>query len=132
MWERSWLSSPARRPASSAAPPTTSIPPSPPEQANDPPQSKGRPTTKREDTVPTTYDASNARNLPRALANLSPKVRWDDGDGHMIEGKEAVAKHWTEQWQKADAKIEIERLAWQGSELRVAVRLDVRNADGSR
>lgn len=68
--------------------------------------------TKREDAVRSTYDAYNARDLPRALA--------------------AVARHWADQWRQADAKVEIEHLAWQGEELRLAVRLDVCKPDGSR
>ena len=87
---------------------------------------------KREDTVHAIYDAYNARDLPLALAQLAPDVSWDDGKGNMIEGKDAVAKHWTDQWREADAKVEIERLAWHGAELRLAVLLDVRKADGSR
>ena len=87
---------------------------------------------KREDTVRSTYDAYNARDLPRALANLSADVDWDDGEGNMIHGKDAVARHWADQWRLADAKVEIDHLAWQGEELRLAVRLDVRKPDGSR
>ena len=86
----------------------------------------------REDAVRSTYDAYNARDLPRALANLSADVDWDDGEGNMLHGKDAVARHWADQWRQADARVEIEHLAWQGSELRLAVRLDVRKPDGSR
>ena len=87
---------------------------------------------KREDSVRSTYDAYNARDLPRALANLSADVDWDDGEGNMLHGKDAVARHWADQWRRADAKVEIERLAWQGEELRLAVRLDGSKPDGSR
>ena len=87
---------------------------------------------KREDTVRSTYDAYNARDLPRALANLSADVEWDDGEGNMLHGKDAVARHWAQQWRQADAKVAIEHLAWQGEELRLAVRLDIRKPDGSR
>ena len=87
---------------------------------------------KREDAVRATYDAYNARDLPRALANLSADVDWDDGEGNTLHGKDAVALHWADQWRQADAKIEIEHLRWQGEELRLAVRLDVRKPDGSR
>jgi nuclear transport factor 2 (NTF2) superfamily protein len=87
---------------------------------------------KREDAVRSTYDAYNARDLPRALANLSADVEWDDGEGTMLHGKDAVARHWAQQWRQADANVEIEHLAWQGEELRLAVRLDVRKPDGSR
>ena len=75
---------------------------------------------KREDAVRSTYDAYNARDLPRALANLSADVDWDDGEGNMLHGKDAVARHWAEQWRQADAKVEIEHLAWQGEELRLS------------
>ena len=87
---------------------------------------------KREDVVRSTYDAHNARDLPRALANLSADVEWDDGEGNMLHGKDAVARHWADQWRQADAKVEIEHLVWQGSELRLSVRLDSRAPDGSR
>jgi ketosteroid isomerase-like protein len=87
---------------------------------------------KREDVVRSTYDAYNARDLPRALANLSADVEWDDGEGNMLHGKDAVARHWADQWRQADAKVEIEHLVWQGSELRLSVRLDSRAPDGSR
>jgi SnoaL-like domain len=87
---------------------------------------------KREDAVRSTYDAYNARDLPRALANLSAEVDWDDGEGNMVHGKDAVARHWADQWRRADAKVEIEHLTWHGSELRLGVRLDSRSPDGSR
>jgi ketosteroid isomerase-like protein len=87
---------------------------------------------KREDAVRSTYDAYNARDLPRALANLSADVEWDDGKGGTLQGKGAVARHWIDQWRLVDAKVEIERLAWQGDVLRLDVRLDVRKPDGSR
>jgi ketosteroid isomerase-like protein len=86
----------------------------------------------REDAVRSTYDAYNARDLPRALAHLSADVEWDDGAGNMLHGKDAIARHWAGQWRQADAKVEIEQLSWQGGELRLAVRLDVRKLDGSR
>jgi hypothetical protein len=85
-----------------------------------------------EDAVRTTYEAYNARNLPLALANLAPDVNWDDGQGNMIEGKDAVAKHWADQWRQADATVEIEQLAWHGAELRLAILLDVRKPNGRR
>ena len=87
---------------------------------------------RREDAIRSTYAAYNARDLLRALANLSADVDWDDGEGNMLHGKDAVARHWADQWRQADAKVEIEHLAWQGEELRLAVRLDIRKPDGSR
>jgi hypothetical protein len=86
----------------------------------------------REDAVRSTYDAYNARDLPRALAHLSADVDWDDGAGNMLHGKDVVARHWADQWRRADAKVEIEHLTWHGSELRLGVRLDSRSPDGSR
>jgi nuclear transport factor 2 (NTF2) superfamily protein len=85
-----------------------------------------------EEAVRITYDAYNARDLPRVLANLAPDVEWDDGAGNMLRGKEAVAAHWREQWRKADARVAIETLAWHGAMLRLTIRLDVRKPDGSR
>jgi nuclear transport factor 2 (NTF2) superfamily protein len=87
---------------------------------------------KREDAVRSTYDAYNARDPTRALANLSADVEWDDGEGNMLHGKDAVARHWADQWRQADAKVEIEHLAWRGDTLRLAVRLDLRKPDGCR
>jgi ketosteroid isomerase-like protein len=86
----------------------------------------------REDAVRSTYDAYNARDLPRALAHLSADVDWDDGAGNMLHGKDGVARHWADQWRQADAKVEIEHLAWLGGDLCLAIRLDVRKPDGSR
>lgn len=85
-----------------------------------------------EDAVRQTYATYNARDLPRALENLASDVEWDDGTGNMLRGKAAVAAHWREQWQKADAKVEIETLVWQGPALVIGILLDVRAAETGR
>jgi hypothetical protein len=87
---------------------------------------------KPEDAVRSTYDAYNARDLTGALANLSPDVDWDDGEGHMLHGKEAIAAHWEEQWRTADARVGIKHLKWARAQLCVNVQLDTRRPDGAR
>jgi ketosteroid isomerase-like protein len=87
---------------------------------------------KQEDAVRMTYAAYNARDLARAREALAPDVQWDDGSGSMIKGKNAVAKHWTEQWRKADAKVQIEKLSRHGSTFHLVVSIDVRVSRESR
>src|SRR4029450_9597683 len=58
----------------------------------------GKVMMRREDAIRSTYAAYNARDLLRALANLSADVDWDDGEGNMLHGKDAVARHWADQW----------------------------------
>jgi SnoaL-like domain len=60
-----------------------------------------------QETVRAAYDAYNRRDLKAGLARLTPGVRWDDGKGHMVQGLDAVAAHWQEQWRSADARVEI-------------------------
>ena len=85
-----------------------------------------------EEAVHSTYDAYNVRDLSRALANLSPDVDWDDGAGHMLHGKDAVARHWQDQWRTADAHVAIKQLEWARAQLRASVQLTTRKPDGAQ
>jgi len=85
-----------------------------------------------EQRVRTTYDAFNARDERQALAGLHTDVRWDDGEGHMLSGKQAVAEHWREQWQKADAKLQIDSMERDGADLIVFATLNFSQLGGAR
>src|SRR5687768_2417029 len=84
-----------------------------------------------EQHVRLTYDAFNKRDEATALAGLAENVRWDDGEGHVLTSRQSIARHWREQWQKADAKILIESTQWSGPELILEVTLKTRQADGT-
>jgi hypothetical protein len=72
------------------------------------------------------YEAFNARDIDTALAHLHPKVQWDDGEGHMLEGHAAVRRHWQQQWAAADPKIEILELRDGPEDISARVRLSTR------
>ena len=84
-----------------------------------------------EQQVRVTYDAFNERDETTALAGLAENVRWDDGEGHMLTSRQSIARHWREQWQKADARILIASMQWSGPELIVEVTLQTRQDGGA-
>ena len=84
-----------------------------------------------EQRIRKTYDAFNERDETTALAGLDPEVRWDDGEGHMLIGKQAVAVHWREQWRKTDARVLIDSMEWQDGALILGVTLHVKQANGT-
>jgi hypothetical protein len=84
-----------------------------------------------EQCVRATYEAFNEHNEAAALAGLALDVRWDDGAGHMLAGKQSVAEHWREQWREADAKLQIGSMQWNGPELIVFATLQTRQPDGT-
>jgi hypothetical protein len=85
-----------------------------------------------EQRVHVTYEAFNQRDESSALAGLTSDVRWDDGEGHMLTDKQSIAGHWRQQWQSADAKILIDSMHWDGSELILLVTLKTKRSDGTR
>ncbi len=84
------------------------------------------------DALRQTYDAYNRRNLAQALANLSPDVDWDDGQGHMLHGPQAVASHWTDEWRTADARVVIQDAAQAGDRIELQITLDTKSEGGER
>jgi hypothetical protein len=78
-----------------------------------------------------TYDAFNVRDESTALAGLATNIRWDDGEGHTLTDKQSIARHWREQWQKADAKILIDGLQQNGPDLIVLATLQTKQPDGT-
>ena len=85
-----------------------------------------------EQLLRTTYQAFNDRDEQAALAGLHADVRWDDGKGHMLAGKNAVAGHWREQWRQADTTIRIDSMEWRGPELMVSATLQFNGPNGQR
>ncbi|HEX5183344.1 MAG TPA: nuclear transport factor 2 family protein [Allosphingosinicella sp.] len=83
-----------------------------------------------EDVIRRTYEAYNRRDLDGALAGLDPRIVWDTGEGHAVRGKAAVAEHWRAEWEKADARVGIDRLERAASESILAVTLSTRDPDG--
>ena len=57
------------------------------------------------------YDAFNARAPEAALATLHAEVRWDDGEGHMLRGHDAVRQHWEHQWATVSPTIDVIELS---------------------
>jgi hypothetical protein len=82
------------------------------------------------DVIRRTYDAYNARDLEAGLAGLDPSVVWDTGEGSTVQGKAAVAEHWRTQWEKADAKVRIDRLEGGASRFVLAVTLETQDPNG--
>jgi hypothetical protein len=82
--------------------------------------------------VVTAYEAFNARDADAALATLHPKVRWDDGEGHMLEGHAAVRRHWLQQWAAADPTLEILELSAGPEDVSARIRLLTRQDQHGR
>jgi hypothetical protein len=78
------------------------------------------------------YTAFNERDEATALAGLDAQVQWDDGQGHMLAGKQAVADHWREQWRTADARVQIDSMQRNGRELILLATLETAKPDGTR
>jgi hypothetical protein len=77
----------------------------------------------QEETVRAAYEAYNRRRLDAGLAQLHPNVRWDDGEGRMLRGREVVARHRETQWRSADARVDIRSIRQDGPILRLAILL---------
>ena len=85
-----------------------------------------------EESVQVVYTAFNERDEATALAGLDTNVQWDDGRGHTLTGKQAVADHWREQWRTADARAQIDSIQRNGRELILLVTLETAQTDGTR
>lgn len=65
-----------------------------------------------EDLVRRAYSAFNGRAIDAALELLSPDVDWPKvPDGGFVHGRENVARHWREQFAKADPRVEVDDIA---------------------
>jgi nuclear transport factor 2 (NTF2) superfamily protein len=84
-----------------------------------------------EDSVRLIYEAYNNRDLDAAISQLHPNVRWDNGEGRMLNGREAVAEHWQQQWEKADAKVRIDAIHWQDANLDLSVAIETSDSAGA-
>jgi NAD(P)-dependent dehydrogenase (short-subunit alcohol dehydrogenase family) len=74
----------------------------------------GRPTSAQthEDLVRRAYAAFNGRAIDAALELLSPDVDWPNAaDGGFVHGRDNVARHWREQFAKADPRVEVDDVA---------------------
>jgi hypothetical protein len=85
-----------------------------------------------EERVQVVYTAFNERDEATALAGLDTKVQWDDGQGHTLTGKQAVAEHWRAQWHAADARVQIDSIQRNGRELILLATLETAQPDGTR
>ncbi len=53
------------------------------------------------------YTAFNARDIPAALATLTPDVAWPKAfKGGFVRGPEEVGAYWTEQWSEINPQVE--------------------------
>ena len=53
------------------------------------------------------YAAFNARDIPAALALMSPDVMWPKAfKGDLAHGPEEVRAYWTEQWSEINPRVE--------------------------
>ncbi len=53
------------------------------------------------------YAAFNARDIPAALALMTPDVSWPRAfKGGFVRGPEEVRAYWTEQWSEIDGRVE--------------------------
>ncbi len=53
------------------------------------------------------YAAFNARDIPAALALMSPDVTWPKAfKGGLAHGPEEVRAYWTEQWNEINSHVE--------------------------
>jgi hypothetical protein len=85
-----------------------------------------------EERVHVVYTAFNERDETTALAGLDIDVQWDDGHGHTLTGKQAVAEHWRAQWHTLDARVQIDSMQRIGSELVLLATLETAQPDGTR
>jgi ketosteroid isomerase-like protein len=53
------------------------------------------------------YAAFNKRDIPAALALMTPSVEWPRAfKGGFVQGREEVRAYWTEQWSEIDPHVE--------------------------
>ncbi len=59
------------------------------------------------DLLRAAYAAFNARDIPAALALMTPDVAWPKAfKGGFVRGPEEVRAYWTEQWSEIDPHVE--------------------------
>jgi hypothetical protein len=55
----------------------------------------------------TTYQAFNARDIDKVLANMHPNVDWPNGmEGGRVHGHSNVRDYWSRQWGVVDPRVE--------------------------
>lgn len=53
------------------------------------------------------YAAFNARDIPAALAHMTPDVAWPRAfKGGFVRGPEEIRAYWTEQWSEINPSVE--------------------------
>jgi ketosteroid isomerase-like protein len=63
--------------------------------------------TSAEQRLRETYDAFNARDIERVLAQMTADVDWPNAwEGGRVVGREAVREYWTRQWAEIDPHVE--------------------------
>ena len=87
----------------------------------------------RESRLRDTYEAFNARDIPRVLEQMIEDVDWPNGwEGGRVVGHAAVRDYWSRQWAAIDSHVEPRRLATLADgRVEVEVRQLVRALDGT-
>ncbi len=80
-----------------------------------------------------TYEAFNARDIDRVLAEMTDDVDWPNAwEGGRVVGHDAVRDYWTRQWAELNPRVEptdiVER---DDGRIAVEVRQTVRALDGT-
>ena len=87
----------------------------------------------REDRLRATYDAFNARDIDRALAQMTDDVDWPNAwEGGRVVGHDAVRSYWTRQWAEIDPEVQPQTFAeLPDGRVEVTVHQVARALDGS-
>jgi ketosteroid isomerase-like protein len=90
------------------------------------------PETPHERLLRSMYEAFNAREIDRCLANMTPDVDWANGwEGGRVIGREAVRAYWQRQWAAIDSTAEPTAVSERpDGTVEVAVHLVARDKDG--
>lgn len=65
------------------------------------------PSSSQIDLLSAAYAAFNARDIPAALALMTPDVSWPRAfKGGFVHGPAKVRDYWTEQWREIDPHVE--------------------------
>jgi ketosteroid isomerase-like protein len=84
-----------------------------------------------EQVIRQAYAAFNRQDANGALTALHPDVEWADGAGRLLQGRDEVRKHWTQQWATSAPTIEPLSFTHEDDGIVTAeIRLVVRDADG--
>jgi ketosteroid isomerase-like protein len=73
---------------------------------------EGAMTQPETDVLRTAYDAFNRRDIDVGVALMAPDVEWPNAvTGGFVHGREEVRKHWQEQFERVDPRIEVGRVS---------------------